>query len=627
MQRLTKVLNTSSNNTKKDNKAAKLLLCIFCVLISLSFTGCLKSSSPVRGNVTGRVYDSNGKALYEARVEVYGTDHSVLTDTMGEYFIEGVSPGQRRLVATYDGESVVKVVEVIRGETLTGIDLRFEVVDKIPPVITEVNVIDIEENRATVVWKTNEPADSNVDYALLPIGMAEDVMTASRTVMVKDHSVNLYHLMPGRTYHFRVRSRDFNYNEAVSSDYQFTTNKGEAPAAPQNFVLLPPTEMERVEMSWLNNTESDLAGYNLYRSVSATGPFERVNGSPIPPTEEEYMEYRDDGLEIGVKYYYQVRAVDIAGNESIASEIRSLVTVGTISQNRLWKAAESPYIIQGDIRVRAGAVLTIEPGTEIRFTRTNSLPDNSYGSEMAALIVQGGLMSVGTDEQKIVMTSAEAFPQKGNWAGVSFIGTNEPDNQMRHTTIVFADEAVRAEASSVLIEYSEFGLCGIGLNIGLSPSLNVRFNTIRDCDIGAVVGNSNIRNNLFIDNQVGISFMGSGIFENNTVDCLVGVQVDAGNPVIKNNIIAYTGTGRALYGINQTIELATPTISYNNIYNYGIPFNDTISTGTANIEVDPLFIGGTPFDYRLQTVEAGFASDSICLTAGENGVQMGRYGP
>ena len=50
-------------------------------------------------------------------------------------------------------------------------------------------------------------------------------------------------------------------------------------------------------------------------------------------------------------------------------------------------------------------------------------------------------------------------------------------------------------------------------------------------------------------------------------------------------------------------------------------------TGTANIDSDPLFIGGIPYDYRLQTVEAGYASDSPCLKAGEGNTQIGRYGP
>jgi len=303
-----------------------------------------------------------------------------------------------------------------------------------------------------------------------------------------------------------------------------------------------------------------------------------------------------------------------------------VVTHGILAENRTWKVSESPYIVQGDIRVRGGSVLTIEPGTEIRFTRSDAIPD-SLGSNMADLIIQGGLMAVGAENKRILFTSAESFPRKSVWGGIAFIGTNQPENMLRYATIMFADNGVKSEGATPSIENCEFGLCGMGLNLGLSTALNIRYNTVRDCDIGMVSANSNIRNNLFIDNQTGVALLGNDYFENNTVDCLIGVQIDAGNPVIKNNIIAYTGSTRAIYGVNQTIPNATPSMSFNDIFNYTYAFNGTNSTGTANIEVDPLFIGGSPFDYRLQKTADGFASDSPCLTAGEANAQMGRYGP
>jgi len=158
--------------------------------------------------------------------------------------------------------------------------------------------------------------------------------------------------------------------------------------------------------------------------------------------------------------------------------------------------------------------------------------------------------------------------------------------------------------------------------------LNIRFNTLRDCDVGLVSAGSNIRNNFFIGNQVGAAVLGADLFEHNTIDSLVGIQIPFGNPTIKNNIIAYTGNGQALYGIQQTQTTATPTISYNDIFNYNTGISGvTVATGPGNIASDPLFLGGNPFDYHLQTVAGGYASDSPCLSSGEGNVQMGRYGP
>ena len=607
--------------------SARMIATILAILVLIGATGCLNSSSPVKGNVTGKVFDTNGKALFEARVELYGGDHAVLTDALGRYSLVGIDPGEKKLVATYKSQSVVKIVTVPRGDTLENADITFSVVDGLPPVITDVMTQNLTENTVDIVWKTNEPADSYVDYAAGPIGLSYTDI-ASDTSMVSDHKITLSGLLPGKTYHFRVRSFDFERNEGVSSDYQFATPSGAPPVVPLNFAIRSPNVMEKLTLTWTGNSESDLAGYNLYRSVSASGPFARVNANPISTGNDASgtFTYEDEGLKIAVKYYYQLKAVDVAGNESASTQTLSVVTPGTLAENRTWALAESPFTIQGDIRVRGGAVLTIEPGVEVRFTRSDSMPD-PQGASMTDLIIQGGLMAIGSENKRIVFTSAESFPRKSNWGGIAFIGTNQAENMLRYSTVMFADQGVKSEGSTPSVENSEFGLCGIGLNIGLSTALNVRFNTIRDCDIGIISSNSNIRNNLFIDNQTGISILGNDYFENNTVDCLIGVQVDFGNPIIRNNIIAYTGSTKAIYGISQTQALATPTMSFNDIYNYTFAFNGTSATGTANIEVDPLFIGGSPYDYHLQTVAAGYAGNSPCLTAGENGVQMGRYGP
>jgi hypothetical protein len=602
----------------------------FLVLLftALAATGCLRTSSSVLGNVSGKVFDSNGKALKDARVEVYGGNHAGVTDALGRYGLYGIEPGQKKLVATYQGKSVVRIVEIPRGETLENIDLTFAVIDGLPPIITDVLVASLSENIAIITWKTSEAADSIVDYATGPVGLGNYLYQATDSALITDHSISLTGLQPGVTYHFRVRSRDYIGNEGMSSDYQFTTPSGDAPVIPQSFAIASPTEMERLQLSWLTGSDSDLRGYNLYRSDSRSGPFTRVNADPIAPiTTASNTSYQDEGLKIAWKYYYYVKAVDTAFNESAPSETLSVVTPGTLVENRTWKAEENPYIVSGDIRVRGGTILTLEPGVEVRFTRADPMPDTN-GATMSELIIQGGLTAVGTPEKRVSFTSAETFPSKANWGGIKFIATNEPENRLKYATILFADVGVKSDGSTPTLEELEIGMCGIGLELGLSTALNVRYNTIRDCDIGLVSANSNIRNNLLLGNQVGAAVLGADMFEHNTVDCLVGVQIPFGTPTIRNNIIAYTGSGDALYGIQQTQTTATPTISYNDIYRYRFPIDGvTVATGPGIIASDPLFIGGSPYDYHLQTTAGGYASDSPCLTTGEGSVQMGRYGP
>jgi len=66
-----------------------------------------------------------------------------------------------------------------------------------------------------------------------------------------------------------------------------------------------------VALSWFDNAEPDLAGYAVYRSVQAVGPFDVITGGLLTePT------YTDTTAVNGVTYYYAVTAVDIYNNES-----------------------------------------------------------------------------------------------------------------------------------------------------------------------------------------------------------------------------------------------------------------------------------------------------------------------
>lgn len=84
-----------------------------------------------------------------------------------------------------------------------------------------------------------------------------------------------------------------------------------APAAPQNLRAIPVPGA--VELAWSPGEESDLDGYNLYRSDG--GSFVRANSNLLP-----LPLYRDATVRAGVEYRYEVKAVDQSGNEGPPSE-------------------------------------------------------------------------------------------------------------------------------------------------------------------------------------------------------------------------------------------------------------------------------------------------------------------
>jgi hypothetical protein len=65
-----------------------------------------------------------------------------------------------------------------------------------------------------------------------------------------------------------------------------------------------------VDLSWAPNTESDLAGYNVYRNEPGQAPV-KINGELV-----KAPAYRDKDVQRGHTYFYAVSAVDLRGNES-----------------------------------------------------------------------------------------------------------------------------------------------------------------------------------------------------------------------------------------------------------------------------------------------------------------------
>jgi hypothetical protein len=90
------------------------------------------------------------------------------------------------------------------------------------------------------------------------------------------------------------------------------------PSVPQGLVgavVRPdPGGPPEVDLSWSINTETDLAGYHVYRSEQEGTKGQLVTSDLLPSPA-----YRDTSVQFGHRYWYYVTAVDRAGNESAPS--------------------------------------------------------------------------------------------------------------------------------------------------------------------------------------------------------------------------------------------------------------------------------------------------------------------
>lgn len=91
--------------------------------------------------------------------------------------------------------------------------------DSTPPKISDIVVTEVTEHSATVIWKTNDKADSQINYGLSnDYGIVREPVADKKT-----HEILLEDLEAATTYHFRALSADEFGNQTVSGDFTLTT--------------------------------------------------------------------------------------------------------------------------------------------------------------------------------------------------------------------------------------------------------------------------------------------------------------------------------------------------------------------------------------------------------------------
>ena len=127
----------------------------------------------------------------------------------------------------------------------------------------------------------------------------------------------------GKTYIYSVRSvvaSGTETLESADSNLAVVTPKDVfPPAAPLGIVVAMVPEQGQIaahlELSWAVSPETDIAGYNVYRSEQADTSGTRLNTELLLTPA-----FRDMNVQPGHRYFYTVTAVDRSGNESPVSE-------------------------------------------------------------------------------------------------------------------------------------------------------------------------------------------------------------------------------------------------------------------------------------------------------------------
>lgn len=236
---------------------------------------------------------------------------------------------------------------------------------------------------------------------------------------------------------------------------------------------------------------------------------------------------------------------------------------GHVFSNERWKGIID---ITGDVSIHASAIVTIEPGTIVRFAagsddqsggETTRIIDRNFlkdpaiaPSQISSLDLYGGTLSaVGTADNPILFTSSAPNPTAGDWLsigynvqgsklllqdtiieygfyGVQIITTADDSNiSIRDSTIrhIVTCAICSSHIKPVTITISGNDISDVGhecIATHIGDMFVVENNTFHDnlwsfgggaCGAGIHIENNNsiVRNNQFIRNRVGIAISGN----------------------------------------------------------------------------------------------------------------------
>lgn len=220
------------------------------------------------------------------------------------------------------------------GNTTTSPDFSFTTaapVDITPPVVSNIQVVNITSSSAVVTWTTNEPSTTQVEFGS---GGNYSASTALKTALETVHSAEIAGLKSFTSYSYRVVSTDNAGNTAVSPGSTFTTSN--LPPVVSSFSASPSSGIAPLQVQFtasVTDSDGSITGYEW--DFDGNGVYDYTSASPTA-----FHTYQSAG-----SYSARVRAKD-NGGASVVSNPESITVstsankppivvsiLGTLSQN------------------------------------------------------------------------------------------------------------------------------------------------------------------------------------------------------------------------------------------------------------------------------------------------------
>lgn len=288
----------------------------------------IKKKTPGGSSNGGAYYDLTLGISYPVPYAVWQSiKAAVRTNADGSVLIELYAGGKLVARAVDDGRVGGAPIRLpgrigLRGDNA---DLKFDdlvvsqLPDLTPPVLSGVGSTSVKPDSAEVVWNTNEPADSQVDYGRTTAYGSVTVLAAARELA---HRVYLPGLAPATQYFYRVRSRDAAGNMSQSRETHAFITGGSVDTRPPSVTGVGSTGVTASEASIVWRTDEPADSQVEYGRTRDYGTW-----SPRSATLAFSHRLVLLGLTAGAQYFYRVRSRDAAGNTGLSTQTHAFQTL------------------------------------------------------------------------------------------------------------------------------------------------------------------------------------------------------------------------------------------------------------------------------------------------------------
>ncbi len=264
---------------------------------------------------------------------------------------------------------------------------------------------------------------------------------------------------------------------------------------------------------------------------------------------------------------------------AISAGAETQIPAGEVSG--LWKKADSPYIVTGNITVAEGATLKIDPEVTVRFAANSSL--TVHGVLQAGEREEKHVTKAKDDKRTIVFTTDLNGDTQG-WGGLRFI---EAGKDCYLQDCIIKNARVTGDGGGIYCEDCKLDIANSEIRGNEAGGKGGGLAAVKQAHI-------NVANVTILDNQAGIG--GGGVYASHSEVNLANVDVtqnrnggiiaenasvNLANCTVSDNTGAKLGGG--IYASASSINLANASVSGNS--NGGVACLDHCGLSVANSSI------------------------------------------